>query len=74
MTDGPVSPAGERMESDTAGKSRIGGGRIADLWVIGDNLSALAQISLSLHPHRLTKVRLTLASGGHHGRPNFDAF
>jgi steroid delta-isomerase-like uncharacterized protein len=41
---GPFPASGKRMEIDIAGVFRIADGRIAELWIVWDNLAALAQL------------------------------
>lgn len=49
IQDGPMGPfpaTGRRMELDFAGMHRIADGKIAETWVVWDNLSGLTQLGL----------------------------
>lgn len=41
---GPFPPSGERLNLDFAGFLRFEGGKIAEMWVVWDNLTALTQL------------------------------
>jgi len=44
---GPFPPSGRKMAVDMSGLFRIGEGRIAELWVVWDNMAVLGQLGLS---------------------------
>jgi len=49
IQDGPMGPypaTGKRLELDVAGMHRIADGKIAESWLIWDNLTGLAQLGL----------------------------
>jgi steroid delta-isomerase-like uncharacterized protein len=41
---GPFPPSGKKMNLDMAGVFRIADGKIAELWIVWDNLAALVQL------------------------------
>jgi predicted ester cyclase len=43
---GPLPPSGKRVEFDFSAVFRLAGGKIAELWIVWDNLAIMTQLGL----------------------------